>query len=95
MLFDLNLSVMKCPEGFFLFLKFIKFAIQSNQRRMINWNKNSNGDYTRKLLKKRKIKSPPLVGGILIAKGLTVYPKEQPKDIPLFIAQQRAKFKLD
>ena len=62
---------------------------------MIHWNKNSNGDWTRKLLEKRGIESPPLQGGIKIAKGLTVYPKEQPKDVNRFIAEQRIKFKIE
>ena len=62
---------------------------------MIHWNKNSNGDWTRKLLEKRGIESPPLQGGIKIAKGLTVYPKKKPRNIQKFIKEQRIKFKIE
>jgi hypothetical protein len=62
---------------------------------MIHWNKNSNGEWTRNLLKKKGIESPRLQGGIKIAKGLTVYPKKQPKDVARFIQEQRIKFKIE
>jgi len=54
----------------------------------------SEGEKTRRRLKKLGIKSPVLKNGIVIGEGVTVYPKKKPRNVKNFISEMRYLFKI-